>query len=122
MAAFHLRNAQQDNCFLSETNMENASRISDYLYRSSAKKRKQKKSLVNANFTLFSWRPTFTNGVGYLLKPVCLREIRKDLEFWQVPEASSQPEPQRTQMINECLLTAVDAGEKAERVPKYLTL
>lgn len=25
-------------------------------------------------------------------------------------------------MINECLLTAVDAGEKAERIHKYLTI
>ena len=105
-----------------ETNTENASQISDYLYHSSANKRKRKKSLMNANLTLFSWWPTFTNGADYLLKPVCLWEIRKDLKFWQVPEASLQPEPQRMQMINECLLTAVDAGEKAETIHKYLRL
>lgn len=68
------------------------------------------KSLMNANLTLFSWRPTFTNGADYLLQPVCVWEIRKGLEFWQVPEASFQAEPQRTQMINECLLTVMDAA------------
>lgn len=116
MAAFQMKNAQQDNCFLSETNTKNASRISDYLSRSSAKKRKRKKSLMNANSTLLSWWSTFTNGADYLLRPVCLWEIRKDLKFWQVPETSLQPELQRKQMINECLLTALDAVEKAERI------